>query len=516
MKKVSNAADLKNLVEQEGILNNEKVIDEYYHKSDNSIGVLYKAKLEFLKDNFKEAIDIITKDYIPTSGESNYTHYFLTLCYLEIEYYKSAYTHFSKINSEEKMSISKEEYNGLKTYLEKKNNKKYSLKESSYLVDQIKEYSKDRALDKNSYKDTHTRFIVEKSDIKRIIDKIEKNIDNATPIKSLDMYDKYYFYYKNIGIENNFLANVFMVKTLRNSNKVLYIEPCVPKKTSVINDYSNLKKGRYNEFVGDDLENEIETNGLTHNSSYINWLFNKYPYIKSIALYKVKLECALGNNAEAVKIIKEDYLPVFGADNKIFFILLDLYCNVGKNFEAYRLLTSNSIDGVMDDLFIQKYRAYAFMLEGTLGIIDTEMEPHTYLESQLCNYDSKKAVNHIKEYNEGKDSSFELLIDSIYDGDLELYVSDLKDDILPEQTQSSYVKERKLNAKKTYKNDVLDNYYFYKPFVGRNKNSGEYTDYLCIQTKKNTDEIISMFPVTPKPWYVINDALEDEKKNTFR
>ena len=83
--------NLKKLINERGYLNSENEINTYYEKNKNDMAILYKARLEYLKKNFKEAIKIIDEEYIPTYSMNNNIIYFLALCHLELNEYSKVY-----------------------------------------------------------------------------------------------------------------------------------------------------------------------------------------------------------------------------------------------------------------------------------------------------------------------------------------------------------------------------------------------------------------------------------------
>lgn len=484
---------LKKIIKDVGYLHAEKYINEYYESTKNESAILYKARLEFLKENFNYAIEIIVKDYIHFYGKNNTIIYFLALCYLEQNNYEKTYEILNNFDFE-KDHIRREEVQALKLFLEKKLNKPYSLEidEKSYLHNQVINYDNEKVAMYN-YNNNLIEFNVDEDELTRIINSVSINLNKITPETSLDMFDKYYFYYPNIGNVNNHKSNIFVVKALRNTQEILFIQPTLLKTKSFVHNYGSISHNKAPEYIEEDLKREVEVNGLFASESLINWLFNKFPYIKSVVRYKLELECALGNNEKALEIIEEYYIPTFGFESSIYFFNINLLCNLERYHEAYRLLCKKKMESFYDEESMRKYRRLKLYLSKILGT-ENNIQPENYIERQIANYDVMNAIDFIIDINQNlEDKQYKL---------------NLEEELTEEFLFDLFVKlDDKLPHKmKTYRDNICDSYYFRKPNIGINENDGSKTNVFCVMTLKNTKDIIAIYPVNEKNWYRVNEV----------
>lgn len=485
---------LKKLINERGYLNSENEINTYYENNKNDAAILYKARLEYLKRNFKDAIKLIEEEYIPTFNMDNNIIYFLALCHLELNEYTEVYKILRLYN----FNISNkknEEIIALKIFIEKRldnfNFKEYK-NSNSYLINQTINYSTKNAV---KYNYSHNDFIIEEEILNSIVRTLNATLDNVHKEVSLDIFDKYYFYYPNIGKINDNIRNAFIVKTLRNSKEIIYIEPTTVKTKAYINDYRHLGNNSLAPFVLEDLERQVSENGLFESEKLINWLYFKYPFSKMVLTYKIQLECALGEYKEALDIIYNDYIPMFGNDPKIFFFIVNLLCNTKRYEEAYNLLNTKKIDNFVDNVSIKKYRYLKLYLEKQLGLFNEEVEPTDYIEKQIKDYDCLRAIEYIM--NKNMNSEYQLNL-----------TNDLSED---ELFDFMVMLDDELKIKlKTYQDDFCDSYYFRKEAIGIKDE--EYTDVFGVYTIKNTFDIIDIFPVESKNCYRINELGNTRKR----
>lgn len=483
---------LRKLIKERGYLNSENEINEYYEKNKNEVSILYKARLEYLKKNFKEAIRLITEEYLVTYNLNNNIIYFLALCYLETNEINEMYKYLKNYNFNIK-SKKNDEIIALKIYIEKKfditNFEEYKSNES-YLIKQTIKYSRDAAV---KYNYENNDFLIDEASLKSIIVKLSSMLSKKHKEISLDIFDKYYFYYPNIGNINGNSRNAFIVKALRNTNQIIYIEPITVNTKAYINDYCHLNTNIAS-FVEEDLKSQVNENGLFESKKLINWLYTKFPYDKTILTYKIQLECAIGNNSEALDIIYNDYIPMFGNEPKIFFFIINLLCNVERYEDAYRLLNSKNIENFVDENSINKYRCLQLYLENKLGII-SDLEPSSYIEKQIKNYDFLETIYFVLKQNNNR--SYQInLGEELTEEELFDFIVMLDDEIR--------------NKVKTYRDDICDAYYFRLKDIGISQE--ESTDVFAVLTIKNTNNIIDIFPVTEKNRYRINELGEKRKR----
>lgn len=484
---------LRKLIKERGYLNSENEINEYYEKNKNEVSILYKARLEYLKKNFKEAIRLITEEYLVTYNLNNNIIYFLALCYLETNEINEMYKYLRNYNFDIK-SKKNDEIVALKIYIEKKlditNFDEYKSNES-YLIKQTIKYNREKAV---KYNYENNDFLIDESKLKSIVSLLSSLLDKSHKEVSLDIFDKYYFYYPNIGNVNGNPRNAFIVKALRNTNQVIYIEPTTVKTKAYINDFRHLGNNNIASFIETDLENQVNENGLFESQKLIDWLYIKFPYVKSILTYKIQLECALGKNSEALDIIYSDYIPMFGNEPKIFFFIINLLCNVERYEDAYKLLNTKKIDNFVDKNSINKYRCLKLYLENKLEI-SSELEPNSYIEKQIKNYDFLRTINYILNQNYYRPYQINLG-EKLTEEELFDFIVMLDDEIR--------------NKVKTYRDDICDAYYFRLKDIGISQE--ESTDVFAVLTIKNTNNIIDIFPVTEKNRYRINELGEKRKR----
>lgn len=485
---------LKKLINERGYLNSENEINTYYENNKNDAAILYKARLEYLKRNFKDAIKLIEEEYIPTFNMDNNIIYFLALCHLELNEYTEVYKILRLYN----FNISNkknEEIIALKIFIEKRldnfNFKEYK-NSNSYLINQTINYSTKNAV---KYNFSHNDFIIEEEILNSIVRTLNATLDAVHKEVSLDIFDKYYFYYPNIGKINDNPRNAFIVKTLRNTKEIIYIEPTTVKTKAYINDYRHLGNNSLAPFVLADLERQISENGLFESEKLINWLYFKYPFSKMVLTYKIQLECALGEYKEALDIIYNDYIPMFGNDPKIFFFIVNLLCNTKRYEEAYNLLNTKKIDNFVDNVSIKKYRYLKLYLEKQLGLFNEEVEPTDYIEIQIKDYDCLRAIEYIMNKNMTDDYRLNLA-NGLTEDELFDFMVMLDDEL-------------KIKLK-TYQDDFCDSYYFRKEAIGIKDE--EYTDVFGVYTIKNTFDIIDIFPVESKNCYRINELGNTRKR----
>ena len=486
--------NLKKLINERGYLNSENEINAYYEKNKNDMAILYKARLEYLKKNFKEAIKIIDEEYIPTYSMNNNIIYFLALCHLELNEYSKVYkilnSYDFKIGNKKN-----EEIIALKIFIEKKidnfNFKEYQ-NSDSYLISQTIKYNLKNVI---KYNYSHNDFNVDEEILKSIVRTLNATLDNSHKEVSLDIFDKYYFYYPNIGKINDNPRNAFIVKTLRNTKEIIYIEPTTVKTKAYINDYRHLGNNSLQPFILEDIDRQVSENGLFESEKLINWLYFKYPFSKKILTYKIQLQCALGDYRQALDIIYNDYIPMFGNDPKIFFFMVNLLCNTERYEDAYNLLNSKKIDNFVDNVSIKKYRYLKLYLEKQLGLFNEEVEPSDYIEKQIKDYDCLRTIEYI--INKNMNADYQLNLDN-----------DLTED---ELFDFMIMLDDELRVKlKTYQDDFCDSYYFRKKDIGRKDE--EYTDIFGVYTIKNTYDIIDIFPVESKNCYRINELGNTRKR----
>ena len=485
---------LKKLINAIGYLNSEKEINSYYENNKNEASILYKARLEFLKENFKKAIEIIENEYIPEYQINNNIIYFLALCYLELNDYEKVYEvlkdyEFTKDNKRS------EEVKALKLYVEKKLKLPYSSdykNNPSYLHNQIIKYDRNRVSPYNINRE-EIKFNVNEEKLNYIINIIQIHLKKIKPETSLDMFDKYYFYFPNIGECNGHKSNVFVVKALRNTNDILFIEPTVIKTKAFVHNFETINQNKVPDYIEEDINTEVEENGLFENESLINWLFMKFPYVKSVLTNKLELECALGNHDKALEIIENYYIPTFGFESSIYFFKINLLCNLEKYSEAYRLLAKKNLDSFVDDDSIKKYRRLKIYLNHVLGLPNNDIEPNSYVENQIDNYDFMSTIEfQLKENNHEYEDKFKLNLGE-----------ELTEEVLFDFLVKLY--EELPGKLKTYRDNICDSYYFRKKNIGINEKDNTHTDILCVLTIKNTKDIIAIYPVKEKNWYRLND-----------
>lgn len=485
---------LKKIIKEIGYLHAEKHINEYYENTKNESAILYKARLEFLKEEFNTAIEIIVNEYIPLYGENNTVIYLIALCFFEMNDYEKTYEILCKFDFT-KDHLRSEEVQALKFFIEKKLKKPYSgeyKNNPSYLHNQIINYDSDKVISYNMNNGVN-EFNVDAEELERIIKRVKISLNKITPETSLDMFDKYYFYYPNIGNVNNHKSNIFVIKALRNTSDILFIQPTLLKTKSYVHNLDSINHNKVPEFVAEDLTEQVNENGLFASESLINWLFIKFPYVKTIVKYKLELECALGNNEKALEIIEDYYIPTFGFESSIYFFNINLLCNVERYHDAYRLLSKKKIESFYDEESIKKYRRLRLYLSGILGT-NCNIEPENYVEEQIANYDVMKAIDFIIELNENLgDNQYKLNIGS------ELTEENLFDLLVK-------LDDKFPHKMKTYRDNICDSYYFRRTNIGLNESDGSRTNVFCVLTLKNTKDIIAIYPVDEKNWYRVNEV----------
>lgn len=256
---------------------------------------------------------------------------------------------------------------------------------------------------------------------------------------------------------------------------------------------SSKNKSSYKVLAYHDICKMIEEGKYNKGKKCLLEYLDEYPYNVKAKILLIKTFCLLNEIEEAEKLLEYSLevhydIPIFNVLAAILYYSKEDY---QKAYEHYEKIDFNEYKKADPSKAGEIYRLGIIIYE-KVGIEADLLIKDSYLTKQYMEYDEDKALEYIKKnFKKGK-STFN------YEEDIEKLF----------QTVRNKINE---DAAETPTFDTLDLYYFKKKNVGKRNNNS--TDILEVRTIKNTDQIITMFPVENKKNIIINE-LNDEKRYT--